>query len=483
MATLLLNRLIHGYEELEPVILGLMAMDKSFILIGRHGTGKTKMAKWLSHGFGDGSFVFYDATKDDLISIAGIPDPESIKVGKLRFVGHERSIWDKSVIVVDEITRAAKENQNLWLEILEERTCFGIPLKYRSIIATANPESYAAAFQLDEALLDRFYAVIPVPEMQSAIDSYDIKMMVDLSLRDGENVGHDEIIKIFGEIKDAHASLIKEKAMDKVAAYLGEIIPPMLAMFQEQNNLYMSPRTYCHILPEAIMAIAAYYKVIGSPEPLQDGAVQALRYSVATKLQTNPLAIEQHHRSAAVILKGGNIPGNEKLKLDINSIKNVGELLSYLEVNWSAILVGFSEDEMEKTIKKIYKDVIKNKNNRDLLRLQSTLINVGYDGDTLRQIKGQLGTSVFKARRKLLPVIQQYLLSDNRAKKISNDLLEKLQLFESVLKDSQFLTADAPDVIEVMSLILMINDKYDKPLIDDILAELKGIKIHAVKEQ
>ena len=97
MKTLLLNRLIHGFNDLEPVILGLMALDKSFIMIGRHGTGKTRLAKWLSQGFGRDSFVFYDATKDDLISIAGIPDPESIKSGKLRFIGHERSIWDKSV--------------------------------------------------------------------------------------------------------------------------------------------------------------------------------------------------------------------------------------------------------------------------------------------------------------------------------------------------------------------------------------------------
>jgi hypothetical protein len=39
MNPLLLNKLIIGYDELEPVILGLMAMDKSFLLIGRHGTG------------------------------------------------------------------------------------------------------------------------------------------------------------------------------------------------------------------------------------------------------------------------------------------------------------------------------------------------------------------------------------------------------------------------------------------------------------
>jgi hypothetical protein len=111
----ILDGINYGYRQLEPVIVGLMAMHKSFMLIGRHGTGKTRLARALSAGYGSHGFVFYDATKDDLVSIAGIPDPESLRAGRLRFVGHERSIWDKSTIVVDEITRAGKESQNLQL--------------------------------------------------------------------------------------------------------------------------------------------------------------------------------------------------------------------------------------------------------------------------------------------------------------------------------------------------------------------------------
>ena len=479
MKTILLHRLMHGYEELEPVILGLMAMDKSFLLIGRHGTGKTKLAKWLSKGFGEGSFVFYDATKDDLISIAGIPDPESIKAGKLKFVGHERSIWDKSVIVVDEITRAAKENQNLWLEILEEHTCFGIPLKYRSIIATANPESYAAAFQLDEALLDRFYAVIPVPEMQSAIDSNDVKMMVDLSLIDGENVSHMEIVKIFQAIKSAHACLVKEKAMDKVSAYLGEIIPPLLSMFQEQNSLYMSPRTYCHILPEAIMAVAAYYKVTGSSEPLQEAAVQALRYSVATKLQTNTLAVEQYHKAAAIILKDSTIPNSKNLRIDMNSISDPEKQLHFLATNWSGMIVEFSHDELEKTIKAIYNAIIRTKNNKGLLRLLTLLSDLGYTGDTLRQLKGQISTSVFNARRKILPVIQNYLSSWDPPYDEPENVYKRLFLLESVLKDVKLIKPNTPELVELKKIVLNINDKYDRPGLNDIINELKELDIQS----
>ena len=113
MSLNLLDRINYGYGELEPIVVGLMAMSKSFMLIGRHGVGKSRLARVLSRGSGAQGFVFYDATKDDLITIAGVPDPESIKAGHLRFVPHQRSIWDKSTVVVDEITRAGKESQNL----------------------------------------------------------------------------------------------------------------------------------------------------------------------------------------------------------------------------------------------------------------------------------------------------------------------------------------------------------------------------------
>lgn len=480
MKTLLLNRLMHGYEELEPVILGLMAMDKSFILIGRHGTGKTKLAKSLSRGFGESSFVFYDATKDDLISIAGIPDPESIKIGKLRFIGHERSIWDKTVIVVDEITRASKENQNLWLEILEERTCFGIPLKYRSIIATANPESYAAAFQLDEALLDRFYAVIPVPEMQSGINSYDIKKMVNLSMKIGDSVTHDEIIRIFSEIKSAYKDLINENALEKVERYLGEIIPPILEMLKDQNNQYMSPRSYCHILPEVILAIAAYFKVIGAAEPLRDGAEQALKYSVATRLRANPLAIEQHHKAASILLRGGTMKTGEKLRMDLCTINDTEAQLAYITNNWSSMIAELTKDELEKTIRKIYKEINESKNNKALLIMQAVLSNVGYSGDILRQVKGQLNASLFKARRKLLPVIQKYLLTDTN--ELSGVMKEKILLLESLLKDSKFITDAHSGLVLSKTLIMNISDKYDKPGVNDILNEISMIEFETIKE-
>ena len=164
----LLDRVVVGYDKIEPVIMANVALGKNFILIGRHGTCKTTLARTLAQGYG-GPSVVYDATKNDIVSICGIPKTKALEEGRFEFAIGERTIWDKQLIVIDELGRATKENQNILLEILQERTCFGQKLEYKIVIATMNPETYAASLRLDEALLDRFYAVLPVPDFAKGI--------------------------------------------------------------------------------------------------------------------------------------------------------------------------------------------------------------------------------------------------------------------------------------------------------------------------
>ena len=48
----ILSDLAIGYERIEPVILANLAIERNFILVGRHGTCKSTLARELAKGYG-----------------------------------------------------------------------------------------------------------------------------------------------------------------------------------------------------------------------------------------------------------------------------------------------------------------------------------------------------------------------------------------------------------------------------------------------
>ena len=106
--------------------------------------------------------------------------------------------------------------------------------------------------------------------------------------------------------------------------------------------------------------------------------------------------------------------------------------------------------------------------------MQEVLVSVGYSGDSLRQIKGELSTSLFKARRKILPVIRKFLNAEDHRQNLPGEALDQLLQLEKHIQDSQFITSPAGALAGIKQLVLTINDKYDRPKIEDILGEING---------
>lgn len=493
----LLDSVNHGYRDLEPVIVGLLAMQKSFMLIGRHGTGKTRLAKALSRGFGPDGFVFYDATKDDLITIAGIPDPENLKRGHLRFVPHERTVWDKSTIVVDEITRANKESQNLWLEILEQRTCFGLPLPYRSLIATANPESYAAAFQLDEALLDRFHAVLPVPEHQKDVTADEVTALVMLARPQpvapatpppdeesplSRRVEAETLARTFAEIQAAHEELIAGGAVARVAQYLSKLVPALLGMLREQNGPYMSVRTYARNLTETILAVAAYYKVAGATEPLRAGAVDALRYAVATKLQIKPQLLESLHQSAESLLSAQDIAPGEALRLEIAAPTSFEKRLEQLSSRWTEIKERLGPDEIDKVVGELLRGASQKGEQEKLVELRHVLEHLGYKGDALRQSDGRLLIALNGAINFVTPKLRNLL--DDRPRGPERDrAAHNMEKFRAMVQKGSFVASRAPEVRKLQAWLIDLREgdvKDDPQTIFEFFARLSLPEVEGV---
>ncbi|MDP3047076.1 MAG: MoxR family ATPase [Chloroflexota bacterium] len=209
----MLEQIAYGWAALEPALWASIALGWPVILQGRHGLAKTTALRAIATAL-DGQCRLYNAPVEDLISIAGIPNPARLAEGVFACVPHERTIWDADIVVIDELPRARKETQNLFLEILQEKTLLGRPLKWQVVVATMNPDTYAASYRMDAALGDRFCLVLPVPEHQGELDDAARRQLLAVVLADDAPV--EELASrltglpgLLGDIKGNYARLAR----------------------------------------------------------------------------------------------------------------------------------------------------------------------------------------------------------------------------------------------------------------------------------
>jgi MoxR-like ATPase len=318
----LLDGLVVGWQDIEPILVACVACDLNLVLRGRHGASKTIFAKIVAQAIG-GEYRHYDATKDDLVTMAGIPNPEALSRGELEFARHRRTAWDADYISIDELTRATRESQNLWLELLEERTLYGKPLKYKMAVATMNPSTYAATYRLDEALLDRFIAVVDIPDVLSGKSVDVIQNIVAMNMNGNRGTRDAERVAAFGkslhDVQQCYKSYMHNETIKQaVQKYVG-VFGAELRANVKPDECYFSPRRLIQ-LANAIVACASYYRHIQTFgwNPPKDGifveaALQAVTYVVASALNVPFKTVEGCHAKARDYLK--NISGSESDKL------------------------------------------------------------------------------------------------------------------------------------------------------------------------
>lgn len=299
MSATIISKYLAGWDKLEPVILGTIANGMSPLFLGKHGNGKSSLVRFITDALnanGNIRFRKYSMDKENIVSMIGIPSVEAMKAGKLDYIKHERSIFNADVILLDELTRAPKETQNLVLEILEEKTCFGHPLPYKFVVATANDETYQAAFKLDAALLDRFFVVVPSPTIDGA-EGYgpdELKHLIQLNMGGRlKNIAkHNQTLsETINKIRETYQDMWKDtELVNTIIDFASRFTALLLSSLKEMNKgqkniIYISQRDIGHQFCRVIMAIAAYYKAVNDdPEYLAKGAKDAYIYCLGTKL-------------------------------------------------------------------------------------------------------------------------------------------------------------------------------------------------------
>jgi MoxR-like ATPase len=336
----LLDKIVVGWDSIEPILIACVACEKNLILRGRHGASKTAVAKIIAESLGK-NHRHYDATKADLITLAGIPNPKAlsdIEKPRLEFAKHDQTVWDADYISVDELTRAPREAQNLWLSILEEKTLQGIALKYKTAIATMNPETYAATNRIDEALFDRFYAVIDVPDILKTGNAKENILEMLQMTRQGKVVRDPVQIQILGkaigEIKDTFEAFKNDESLTApIEKYVATFFTELANGFKG----YISGRKLDH-LRECVYACAAYFKVIeslGCKVPAPDGLVAhgaqfAATYVVGTALEIPPSTVLACHQKAVKEIKGLSGSASDKIRKEIYAAKTVSNKVAVM---------------------------------------------------------------------------------------------------------------------------------------------------------
>ena len=155
----------YGWKEAdENLVLASLLTGDPLLLIGNHGCAKTHVANEVAQALGR-AFLVYDASKAMFEDVLGYPNVEKLKNGVVEYVPSPVTIWDKELVLIDELNRAVPELQSKWLEIIRSRKIMGFPTQVKWVWAAMNPLSYSATQALDEALIGRFALFLYPPDV------------------------------------------------------------------------------------------------------------------------------------------------------------------------------------------------------------------------------------------------------------------------------------------------------------------------------
>lgn len=179
---MILNQLgIFGWSERdENLVLASLLTGDPLLLIGNHGCAKTHVANKVAQALGR-KFLVYDASKAMFDDVLGYPNVEKLKHGVVEYVPSPVTVWDKEIVLIDELNRAVPELQSKWLEIIRSRKIMGFPTQVNWVWAAMNPLSYSATNALDAALIGRFALFLYPPDILQMNEADRVKVATHIN--------------------------------------------------------------------------------------------------------------------------------------------------------------------------------------------------------------------------------------------------------------------------------------------------------------
>jgi hypothetical protein len=180
---------IYGWKaQDENLLLASILTGDPLLLIGNHGCAKTHVAHKVAQALGR-KFLVYDASKAMFEDVLGYPNVEKLKEGQVEYVPSAVTIWDKELVLIDELNRAVPELQSKWLEIIRSRKIMGYDTRVKWVWAAMNPLTYSATNALDDALIGRFATFLYPPDVLEMKEDDRIRVAMHLNGDDAPSLG------------------------------------------------------------------------------------------------------------------------------------------------------------------------------------------------------------------------------------------------------------------------------------------------------
>lgn len=392
----ILSNIVIGYDNSEDLLIANIIMCKNIIIIGKHGVGKTILVELINKSFNDKSRVqYYDCTKASMINVCGIPNTEKMKVGEFVFVSHDSTIWNKDVVILDEITRANKENQSMWMELLEHGTMFGIPTNCKCIVATCNPQTYAATYSMDEAVWDRFDTVIIAPDFQTkgaVVGDQTIRDMIRLNLMNYRSRYSIQTSLQLQEVSNrVKMNFEKFKNEDSLLTSIEGFVSKLLEVLLIQEKTYISPRTFAKQLPEQILILYCYYSgVLKHEDALIKASEKALIGTLINKLKIDAGRVLSLHTSLKNLLLNGDISKKTYMLVEYSKCSNLVEQIEFLKKDLTDLIAVLDLRELDVVLGNLYQRSLDEGRLEILIDLQQLLIDNELVGELIKKVNGDI---------------------------------------------------------------------------------------------
>ena len=279
---------IYGCEAVQDLIAaGILTGDPVLLLSGA-GSGKTYCIERIAEVLGL-NFRMYNCSSANFDDLIGYLLPTEDRKS-MDFISSPTSIWGTEMLLLDEISRARLDIQNLYFTLIRNRSVQGKKVDtLKFVFAAMNPLSYAGVTPLDAALADRFAWTIKMPSMTIMCEEDREKIIGCHTSDDSPGISH------WGGMKHIHTdetirkdlTLWFKKAASIYESYLSDCKDVVAYVDDITCSISQSPRNKsgpiegrrAGIILRNILSLAAVREAYGLSGGLEAAAGKAIFHS------------------------------------------------------------------------------------------------------------------------------------------------------------------------------------------------------------